>query len=97
FMPGRAPSVEARKELEQLARDEPILRVLEIPAASETSLIVASKLETISERLRLLYVGITRARRDLAITWSRRNGVRPVEAAEPLRILADHIETGGHA
>ena len=97
FMPGRAPSVEARKELEQLARDEPILSVLNIPAVSETSTVDASRLETIAERLRLLYVGITRARRDLAITWSRRGGSRQVQAAEALLVLHAYQNQGGQA
>ncbi len=88
-MPGRAPSVEARKELEQLARDEPILAVLDVATDDP---IAASRLETIAERLRLLYVGITRARIDLCLTWSGRGGGRPVEAAEPLLALADYAE-----
>ena len=89
FMPGRAPSVEARKELEHLARDEPILAVLDVATDDP---IAASRLETIAERLRLLYVGITRARIDLCITWSRRGSGRPVEAAEPLLALAEFAE-----
>ena len=89
FMPGRAPSVEARKELEHLARDEPILAVLDVATDDP---IAASRLETIAERLRLLYVGITRARIDLCITWSRRGSGRPVEAAETLLALAEFAE-----
>jgi len=40
--------------------------------------------EYIAERLRLLYVGITRAKRDLALTWSENNGRRRVRAATAL-------------
>jgi DNA helicase II / ATP-dependent DNA helicase PcrA len=41
-----------------------------------------ARLEYISERLRLLYVGITRARRELFITWNsgRKGEMRPAEA-----------------
>jgi DNA helicase II / ATP-dependent DNA helicase PcrA len=41
-----------------------------------------ARLEYISERLRLLYVGITRARRELIITWNsgRKGEARPAEA-----------------
>jgi DNA helicase-2/ATP-dependent DNA helicase PcrA len=47
----------------------------------------ASRLEYASERLRLLYVGITRARRELIITWNsgRTGDSRP---ARPLHALA---------
>jgi DNA helicase-2/ATP-dependent DNA helicase PcrA len=41
-----------------------------------------ARMDYISERLRLLYVGITRAKRDLFITWNsgRDGGLRPAEA-----------------
>jgi DNA helicase II / ATP-dependent DNA helicase PcrA len=41
-----------------------------------------ARLEYISERLRLLYVGITRARKELIITWNtgRKGVLRPAEA-----------------
>ncbi len=46
----------------------------------------AARLEYVRERLRLLYVGITRARRELVITWnSGRNGEQ--QAAIPLVAL----------
>ncbi len=72
FMPGRAPAVEARKRLEQMAGAE-------FSQPEDASLIEAAHLEYIAERLRLLYVGVTRARRDLALTCSLRKGnpVRP--------------------
>jgi DNA helicase-2/ATP-dependent DNA helicase PcrA len=41
-----------------------------------------ARMDYISERLRLLYVGITRAKRELFITWNsgRDGGLRPAEA-----------------
>jgi DNA helicase-2/ATP-dependent DNA helicase PcrA len=46
----------------------------------------SARLEYISERLRLLYVGITRARRELFITWNtgRDGTLRPAEAFQAL-------------
>jgi ATP-dependent exoDNAse (exonuclease V) beta subunit len=49
-------------------------------------------LEYIAERLRLLYVGITRAKRDLAFTWSEETGSRSVEMARPLLQLVKEKE-----
>jgi DNA helicase-2/ATP-dependent DNA helicase PcrA len=42
----------------------------------------SARLEYVSERLRLLYVGITRAKRDLVITWNtgRDGGLRPAKS-----------------
>ena len=74
FMPGRAPAVEARKRLEQLAGGESA-------GPAGDSPVEQARLETIAERLRLLYVGITRARRDLALTYSESNGRRRVRPA----------------
>jgi len=47
-----------------------------------------ARIDYVSERLRLLYVGITRARRALIVTWNtgRREGVR-LEPAVPLVAL----------
>jgi len=49
--------------------------------------------EYVSERLRLLYVGITRARRALIVTWNtgRREGVR-LEPALPLVALHEALQ-----
>ena len=46
----------------------------------------AARLEYISERLRLLYVGITRAKRELIITWNtgRDGKLRPAESFQAL-------------
>lgn len=50
-----------------------------------------ARLEYISERLRLLYVGITRARKELVITWNsgRKGEMRPAEA---LLALQNYLE-----
>ena len=48
-----------------------------------------ARLDYVRERLRLLYVGITRAKRELIITWNTgRNG--SLYPAHPLRILAEY-------
>ncbi|GAB4501055.1 MAG: ATP-dependent helicase [Anaerolineales bacterium] len=46
-----------------------------------------ARLDYVKERLRLLYVGITRARRDLIVTWNtgRRGEARPALAFEALK------------
>jgi DNA helicase-2/ATP-dependent DNA helicase PcrA len=54
-------------------------------------------LEYVAERLRLLYVGITRAKRYLTITWSKTSGrqgqVRwPAALAELRSVLARNAE-----
>ena len=77
FMPGRAPAVEARKHLEQLAGAE-------FATPPGLALAAQARLEYIAERLRLLYVGITRAKRDLVFSCSKTNGRRPVRPATPL-------------
>ncbi|MFO7918548.1 MAG: ATP-dependent helicase [Anaerolineae bacterium] len=85
FMAGRAPAVEARKRLEQLGDTR-------FAPSGERSLVMEARLEYIAERLRLLYVGITRAKRDLAFTWSEENGSRSVEIARPLLELVEGRE-----
>lgn len=55
-----------------------------------------ARLSYVSERLRLLYVGITRAKRDLIITWN--TGRRPSEKlqpAVPFIALRDYWESKG--
>jgi DNA helicase-2/ATP-dependent DNA helicase PcrA len=111
FMPGRAPSVEARKRLEQIARDAGTMREAlpnqrtgdqstepgfeqktEFPGMAAHAAIEQARLEYIAERLRLLYVGITRAKRDLALTWSESSGRRRVRAATALLELHDFAD-----
>lgn len=90
FMPGHAPAVEARKCLERLAGAD-------FATTSDRTPVELARLEYIAERLRLLYVGITRARRHLAFTWSKTNGHRRVRPATALLELsrADPTATPG--
>jgi DNA helicase-2/ATP-dependent DNA helicase PcrA len=81
FLPGRSPTIEARKFIEALAGSD-------FAAPAGATAVDAARLEVIAERLRLLYVGITRARRNLALYWAKANGsrqVRPAVALEELR------------
>jgi DNA helicase-2/ATP-dependent DNA helicase PcrA len=53
-----------------------------------------ARLDYISERLRLLYVGITRARSDLIITWNTgRRRSEKLQPSAPLVALHDHVES----
>lgn len=55
----------------------------------------AARLDYAEERLRLLYVGITRARRELIITWN--SGQRnDCQLARPLRAMIDFLEGNTH-
>ena len=64
---------------------------LEIEEASRQA-----RIDYASERLRLLYVGITRARRELMITWNTgRKGT--CVSATPLLILTDYLEVNAYA
>ncbi|NLD74846.1 MAG: ATP-dependent helicase [Chloroflexi bacterium] len=84
FMAGRAPAVEARKRLEQLAGAE-------FCCPEGDSLVEAARLECIAERLRLLYVGITRARRYLVFSYCKARGSRSVQPATPLAVLRQEV------
>jgi DNA helicase-2/ATP-dependent DNA helicase PcrA len=71
---------EARAQLEAALSDDPYSWYQEGEATQQ------ARLDYIRERLRLLYVGITRARRELVITWnSGRRGI--AQPATPLVIL----------
>ncbi len=83
FLQGRAPAAEARKRLEQLAGAD-------FACPAHASLVEASRREYIAEHLRLLYVGITRARRYLFLSCSRRRGRRDVQAALAYDRLRDY-------
>ena len=58
-------------------------------AASEQA-----RLDCCAERLRLLYVGITRAKRELIITWNT-GRAGDMQAAKPLPALAASLAEGG--
>jgi DNA helicase-2/ATP-dependent DNA helicase PcrA len=83
FLGGRDPATEARKALEALI--QPHFNSND-PHTSH-DLMREARLEYIAERMRLLYVGITRAKTDLQISFSRKHGDYPreFELALPLR------------
>lgn len=83
-MPNRAPAEEARTILERLAAggSEP---------TDTPTILLETQQEVIAERLRLLYVGITRARRDLSITYSSVNGKHRVRSPLVLRALRGDV------
>ncbi|MBN1402418.1 MAG: ATP-dependent helicase [Anaerolineae bacterium] len=83
YMRGRAPAVQARKRVEQLAHHRPH----DVDIVQEVDIVEEARLETISERLRLLYVGITRAKRHLAFCHCARNGRLPVTPSLALQPL----------
>ncbi|MCW1971089.1 MAG: ATP-dependent helicase [Anaerolineae bacterium] len=74
FLGGRDPATEARKALEAWAKRPADVGA---PLPSPDQLIREARLEYIAERLRLLYVGITRAKTDLQISFSRKRGENP--------------------
>ena len=65
----------------------------QVPHLVEGKATQQARLDYAVERLRLLYVGITRARRDLIITWNtgRRHG-EPLQPAEPFHALHEFWE-----
>jgi len=96
YLNNHDPATEARKELESLIRTEDGGRrtvgtyrssVSGLPSASGVR---AAHLEYIAERLRLLYVGITRAKRELSISYSKERYGREGRLALAIaRILGD--------
>lgn len=77
YLEGRDPATEARMQLRALHHWD----TRKTPMPDERELIRQARLEYIAERLRLLYVGITRARRDLIISYSRQRAGQSNEPA----------------
>jgi DNA helicase-2/ATP-dependent DNA helicase PcrA len=78
-------------QAESLAQLEILVNSSDLSNYNEGEATMNSRLDYIRERLRLLYVGITRARRELIITSNvgRKNNLIP---AIPLQILFDRWE-----
>jgi DNA helicase-2/ATP-dependent DNA helicase PcrA len=76
-------------EAETLAQLEALLSTDEYRWYEEGAATRQARLDYARERLRLLYVGITRAKKELVITWNtgRKGGLHP---AEPFLALLDH-------
>jgi len=66
YLGNREPVLEARTQLQALA--DATLRSIDADASLRDA-----HIEYICERMRLLYVGVTRARRRLVLAWSRRS------------------------
>ncbi len=71
-------------EAEALAQLEALVRELPYSEGEATR---QARLDYVAERLRLLYVGITRARKELIITWNVGRGREPKQMAVPLIAL----------
>lgn len=83
YLGGADPATLARKELERL--------VSPLPNA-HADLEREARLEYIAERLRLLYVGITRAKRELIISHAKERGGKPNTLALAVQ---DVLQTAG--
>ena len=93
YLEGHDPAAEARKALEALVgAHDPEGRFGGLIMYDEpTSLMREAHLEYIAERLRLLYVGITRAKTDLAISFSRERFGKDNNLALAVQQIADHV------
>ncbi|MCS7060819.1 MAG: ATP-dependent helicase [Anaerolineae bacterium] len=87
YLEGRDPATEARMQLRALYERSADGAAHRTPLPTERDLIRQARLEYIAERLRLLYVGVTRARRDLILTWSRERGGQPNRPALAIEAL----------
>ncbi|MGQ9815408.1 MAG: 3'-5' exonuclease, partial [Candidatus Roseilinea sp.] len=85
YLEGRDPAIEARMQLRALHD----WATRGTPMPDERELIRQARLEYIAERLRLLYVGITRARRDLIISYSRQRLGQPNKPALAIDALLE--------
>jgi len=81
-------------EAEALAQLEALLSSDEYSWYQEGVATRQARLDYVRERLRLLYVGITRAKKELVVTWNtgRKGGLRP---AEPFVALLDYWSQRG--
>jgi len=80
---------EALAQLQALTGPPPTYRSA-IPEPGEATL--EARKDYIAERLRLLYVGITRARRELYMTWNTGRRREKLQPAVPLIALLDYLE-----
>ena len=81
---------------EALAQVSAVLDTAEFGWYQEGEASRGARLDYVRERLRLLYVGITRARRELVITWNtgRRGESHPAEAfRELIEFRSHHLDT----
>lgn len=86
FLGGHDPATEARKALELMV--DPAYEGL----VNQVDLVREAHIEYIAERLRLLYVGITRARRELVISYARhRFGQENAPALAVQEVMRDSI------
>ncbi len=96
--PYRAERWYVRDRLNLVAETEAQLRQLHMGSLDDYKAGVASVLargDLAAERLRLLYVGITRARRELIITYNtgRESNQAPLEPARTVVALAGYLRT----
>jgi DNA helicase-2/ATP-dependent DNA helicase PcrA len=80
---------EALAQLQALAGPPPAYHAA-APEPGEATL--EARQAYIAERLRLLYVGITRARRELYMTWNTGRRREKLQPAVPLMALLDHLD-----
>lgn len=72
YLGNREPVLEARTQLQTLAD----LAAGEVTTADVDAALREAHIEYVSERMRLMYVGVTRARRHLILAWSKRGAGR---------------------
>ena len=81
FLGGRDPATEARVSLESLHAGQPM---------GAPGLLHKARVEYIAERLRLLYVAVTRAKADLVISYCKTRNKREVSLALAIREVLNH-------
>jgi DNA helicase II / ATP-dependent DNA helicase PcrA len=57
----------------------------------ESEATLQARIDLVAERLRLLYVGITRAKRELIVTWNTGKGKTQSFPALPLVALSEYV------